>query len=38
MSKVVEYDLGVVSSFVPLIVTVELGSNYLTSMPAAKTG
>ena len=38
MSKVVKYDLGVVGSFAPEIVIVQLGSNDLTSMSAAKTG
>ena len=38
VSKVVKYDLGVVGSFTPEIVIVQLGSNELTSMSAAKTG
>ena len=38
VSKVVKYDLGVVGSFAPEIVIVQLGSNDLTSMSAAKTG
>lgn len=38
MSKVVMYDLGVVGSFPPETVIVQLGSNDLTSMSAAKIG
>ena len=38
MSKVVKYDLGVDGSFAPENVIVQLGSNDLTSMSAAKTG
>ena len=38
VSKVVKYNLGVVGSFTPEIVIVQLGSNELTSMSAAKTG
>ena len=38
VSKVVMYDLGVVGSFPPEIVIVQLGSNDLTSMSAAKIG
>ena len=38
MSKVIKYDLGVVGSFAPEIVIVQLGSNDLTSMSAAKAG
>ena len=38
MSKVVKYEPGVVGSFAPEIVIVQLGSNDLTSMSAANTG
>ena len=38
VSKVVKYEPGVVGSFAPEIVIVQLGSNDLTSMSAANTG